>query len=90
MEGGRHGLFGKDNWRISGHLNGDLFTAGQLNGGLSALEGGWVGFAKENLCLAQEDMKMGGIIPTMTPVTRWIVSLSRIMDGSWDNQIWQP
>jgi len=54
-----------------------------------ALEGGWVGFAKENICLAQEDMKMGGIIPTMTPVTRWIASLSRIMDGSWDNQIWQ-
>jgi len=24
MEGGRHGLFGKDNWRISGHLNGDF------------------------------------------------------------------
>ena len=22
-------------------------------------KGGWVGFAKENICLAQEDMKMG-------------------------------
>jgi len=45
-----------------------------------ALEGGWVGFAKENICLAQEDMKMGGIIPSVTPV---MVSLSRIVDGSW-------
>ena len=25
-------------------------------------KGGWVGFAKENICLAQEDMKMGELV----------------------------